>query len=115
MSETSITQERLRNLRAKSGKNQDTVAEACDISRIALARYESGQRMPKMNILAKLAEYYGVTVDYLMGRDETQADQHTIDMEDEQLQLFRSLYNKMDDDQRERAAEYMKFLISQKK
>ena len=70
MSEISITQERLRNLRTQSGKNQDEVAEECGISRIALARYEGGQRMPKINILAKLAECYGVTVDYLMGRDE---------------------------------------------
>ena len=75
MSETSITQERLRNLRAQSGKNQDEVAEECGISRIALARYEGGQRMPKMNILAKLAECYGVTVDYLMGRDEPTSDE----------------------------------------
>ena len=79
MSEISITQERLRNLRAQSGKNQDEVAEECGISRIALARYEGGQRMPKMNILAKLAECYGVTVDYLMGRDEpVQEDQESI-------------------------------------
>lgn len=74
MSETSITQERLRDLRTISGKNQETVAEECGISRIALARYEGGQRMPKMNILAKLAEYYGVTVDYLMGREEPAKD-----------------------------------------
>lgn len=69
--------DRLRELRAAKKLNQDEVAEACGISRIALARYETGTRTPRAVYVARLAEYYGVTVDYLMGRDEVPAPQPT--------------------------------------
>ena len=62
--------DRLRALRAKKGVSQDVVAEACDLSRVALTRYESGARIPVAGNVAKLASYYGVTVDYLLGREE---------------------------------------------
>ena len=67
--------DRLRELRAAKKLNQDEVAEACGISRIALARYETGTRTPRAVYVARLAEYYGVTVDYLMGRDDIPAPQ----------------------------------------
>lgn len=111
MSET--LSERLFRLRNEKGLSQEAAAEAAGVSRVALTRYENGQRMPKMNILDSLAKVYGVTVDYLMGRDETAHQQP--EPVDEQLQLFRSLLSQMNDDQRERAAEYMRFLISQRK
>ena len=61
--------DRLRELRAARKLNQDEVAEACGISRIALARYETGTRTPRAVYVARLAEYYGVSIDYLMGAD----------------------------------------------
>lgn len=61
---------RLCELRHKKGVNQDTAAEACGISRIALARYEGGTRTPRIEIASKLAAYYGVSVDYLLGRED---------------------------------------------
>ena len=62
--------QRLFRLRNEKELSQEAAAEAAGVSRVALTRYENGQRMPKMNILSSLAEVYGVTVDYLMGRDE---------------------------------------------
>ena len=69
MCETDIGK-RLVGLRIIKGVSQDTVAEACNISRVALSRYENGTRMPRIEISSRLAEYYGVSVDYLLGRDE---------------------------------------------
>lgn len=59
----------LRELRNSIGKTQDQVAEACSISKIALARYETGTRTPRIEIASRLADYYGVSVDYLLGND----------------------------------------------
>lgn len=111
MSETSITQERLRNLRAQSGKNQDAVAEECGISRIALARYEGGQRVPKSNILARLAEYYGVTVDYLMGRDEPEQDEVVVPPH---LQETWALFQQLTPEEQNEIREMAKFKIYQR-
>ena len=68
MSDT-VIMVRLKELRAKRGVSQEVAAEGCGISRIALARYENGTRVPTAENTKKLADYYGVTVDYLMGRD----------------------------------------------
>lgn len=86
MSENIITT-RLRQLRDRIGVNQDVVAEACDISRVALTRYENGQRVPRAQIAARLADYYGVTVDYLLGRDDapTQTQEKAPSTIDEQI------------------------------
>ena len=66
---TNSISDRLRDLRAQKGASQDEVAEACDMSRVALARYETGTRIPRAEYVSRLADFYGVTVDYLMGRD----------------------------------------------
>lgn len=63
---------RLKLLRSQKGVNQDVVAESCNMSRIALARYETGARIPRSENAARLADYYGVTVDYILGREEAQ-------------------------------------------
>ena len=69
MCETDIGK-RLIGLRTIKGVSQDTVAEACNISRVALSRYENGSRMPRIEISSRLAEYYGVSVDFLLGKEE---------------------------------------------
>lgn len=71
MSELTIA-DKLKALRSKKGVNQDIAAEACEISRIGLARYETGQRVPRAEIVSRLADYYGVTVDYLLGREDAE-------------------------------------------
>lgn len=67
-------------LRGTTGKTQDQVADACGISKVALARYETGTRKPRIEIASRLAEYYGVSVDYLLGLDDsTSSPAPTID------------------------------------
>lgn len=65
--------DRLKDLRLQKGVNQDIAAEACNMSRVALARYETGTRIPRAENASRLADYYGVTVDYLLGREEHNA------------------------------------------
>ena len=69
--------DRLRELRAQKGVNQDTAAEACGISRVGLARYETNQRIPQVKIAARLADYYGVSVHYLLGEEDTKKESST--------------------------------------
>ena len=63
-----VISERLTKLRDEKGATQEEVAEACGLSRVTLARYENGTRKPIPENLSRLAEYYGKTVDYLLGR-----------------------------------------------
>ncbi len=55
-------------LRKEKRESQRSVAEALGISQSLLSHYEKGAREPGLAFVAKAAEYYGVSCDYLMGR-----------------------------------------------
>lgn len=59
---------RLKQLRLDIGKTQEELAKILDLPRVTYANYESGRREPDNNTLSKLADYFKVSVDYLLGR-----------------------------------------------
>ena len=56
---------RLKELREKRGISQQMAADFCAISKSSVARYENGERIPDIEIAARLADFFGVTMDYL--------------------------------------------------
>ena len=62
--------ERLILERGKKKVSQEAVAKAIGISWRAYNRYESGERSPKIESLVALADYFGVSADYLLGRSD---------------------------------------------
>ncbi len=54
---------KLKELRGE--KNRDSVALALGISSSALGMYENNLRVPRDDIKKKIADFYGVTVQYL--------------------------------------------------
>lgn len=65
-----IFQERLRLCRKKTGKTQEQVAAEMSLPYRSYRRYELGESEPTLTPLAKLADYYGVSMDYLAGRTD---------------------------------------------
>ena len=70
--------DRIKSLREKRGVMQQDVCEALNIEQSTLANYENNRRVPKVEILAKIADYYNVSVDYLLGKDRADAENHRI-------------------------------------
>lgn len=64
------TKEILKELRKKHKLTGKQVAEQCEMSYNVYQMYESGQRNLGVPALCKIADYYGVSVDYLLGRTE---------------------------------------------
>lgn len=60
--------ENLRIQRKKNGLSQEELAEKCDVSRQAIAKWESGESAPSIERLIFLADLYDVTLDELVGR-----------------------------------------------
>lgn len=58
-------------MRKKYGMTQQEVSRLLYITRSTYAYYECGKNVPQYDSLVKLAELYGVTVDYLLGRPGT--------------------------------------------
>ena len=59
--------QRLRALREIQGRDQAEVADSLKLNRVTYNRYETGAREPDLITVARLGEYYGVSVDYLLG------------------------------------------------
>lgn len=57
----------LREIRRERGKTQEQVAEFLHIKQNAYSQYETGRREIPLLLLARLSDYYEVSVDYLLG------------------------------------------------
>lgn len=62
--------ERLKLCRIKSGYTQMQVAIYSDITETSYQNYEKGRKMPKLDILVRIADVYKVSLDYLTGRTD---------------------------------------------
>ena len=60
--------ENIRNLRIDHGLTQKQVAEILNVKQNTYSQYEIGVLNYPIDVLIKLADYYGVSVDYLLGR-----------------------------------------------
>ena len=60
--------ERFNELITTFGTNQTEIAEYCCISRQAITEMKSGRSYPSLDTLVKIAEYFNVCTDYLLGR-----------------------------------------------
>lgn len=62
--------ERLVGLRKINGITQKQLADALSLSEVGIQNYESGRRKPAFDILLALADYFNVSLDYLVGRTD---------------------------------------------
>ena len=60
---------RLKEIRQLKGLKASEVAEQLSISKNSLSEWENGSRVPPCERIVQLADFYGVSVDYLLGRD----------------------------------------------
>jgi transcriptional regulator with XRE-family HTH domain len=62
--------ERLHELRKGAGLTQKELAVRLDLSERLISYYEKGQKRPTMDSLMKIAEYFGVSTDYITGKTD---------------------------------------------
>lgn len=60
----------LKRLREKRRISRKVLSELCGLHSDAVRRYERGESEPTMHALIALADFFGVTVDYLLGREK---------------------------------------------
>lgn len=60
--------ERIKSLREERKITQQELARYLGVSQKTISNYENGERSPDPNTLRKIADYFDVTVDYLLGR-----------------------------------------------
>jgi transcriptional regulator with XRE-family HTH domain len=59
---------RLREIRKSKGISQLKMAMDLNMSQNTISRYETGEREPGINELIKIADYFNISIDYLLER-----------------------------------------------
>ncbi|MBP5662632.1 MAG: helix-turn-helix transcriptional regulator [Clostridia bacterium] len=93
----------LKEYRLRRGWSQKEVAERLFCSPVVYSRYETGVRQPSLEILIKLADLYGISLDELTGRQPP-----AIRILDEQEALLLTAARGADERAREDALDLLK-------
>ena len=73
--ETTPLPNRLKSTRERRGLTQEQVSEKINVEIGTLSGYERAYRKPSPDMLLKLADLYGVSTDYLLGRVDNPTDE----------------------------------------
>lgn len=73
--------DKIKNLRLEKGYDQQDICDFLNIEQSTLSNYENNRRTPKLEMIAKMADFFGVTTDYLLDREVelTKKDKMEID------------------------------------
>jgi transcriptional regulator with XRE-family HTH domain len=103
--------ERLRELRLRRRISQEEVARHIGITRSAYSHYEINNRQPVYETLIKLAAYFDVSLDYIIGGAQSKSKgEQSITPDNREI---LSLFQHMSQEQRERSINLITDLIRQ--
>ena len=74
---------RLKVLRAEKGITQADIAQYLEVSQQTVGSWENEKSTPKFDMLLKIADYFNVSTDYLLGREG-----HNVSLSEEQKKLL---------------------------
>lgn len=103
----------LKSLRESRKITQSQLGEYLGAKKSAISLWESGKRQPDQETLVRIATYFDVTVDYLLGREEQSSipqEKAPADLRAEAKKILES----MSDDEYEAALQYLRFVKFQK-
>ncbi len=96
-------QERLKNLRLEKNLTQKQVAQRLNISQQAYGQWETGKLNPKKETIQMFANFFNVSIDYLLGNT---------DNKDEEMQILLrgTLEGLTDEEKKQFEIEFKEFL-----
>ena len=69
MMENKVFADRIRDLRLKKGMTQQKLGNVVGVTSTGISYWESGKAIPNFETLKKISNYFGVSIDYLSGKD----------------------------------------------
>lgn len=103
----------LKRLRKERNLTQNQLAEALNISQSTVASWEKGTRQPTIDFLPTLAEFYGISIDSLLGMiDESEQEQPKTPLTPE-AKILAAGVDKMPEADRKRAIDIMTMVFNQ--
>ena len=107
---------RLRDLRESKNLQQKDIAKELDVLEATVSNWETGKRIPYSDMLIKLANFFEVSVDYLLGNENTNnLDKELMEQEALKKVLQKSGFMGKDEDLSEKELDkLMKFVNANK-
>lgn len=108
---------RLRALREEKNITQEELGRILGTSHVTIGRYENGERIPKLDILIDLANYFDVSLDYLLFRSDKKEVSSSKDKSNNLTILNTNLpivedFNKLNEEGKKEAEKRVKELTS---
>jgi transcriptional regulator with XRE-family HTH domain len=66
--------QRLKTIRTERNVNQKQLAEAMGVTQGTIGNWETAKRAPDLVMVGQLAEFFAVSVDFLLGRDTSEGE-----------------------------------------
>jgi transcriptional regulator with XRE-family HTH domain len=66
--------ERLKEVRKRYNLTQEELAAILGVSRSSVTKYEANDRYPEIDLIVKAANYFSISVDYLLDRNPSHAE-----------------------------------------
>ncbi len=85
---------RIQQLRKEKGMSQDNLSAFLEVAQVTVSQYESGRSYPSVSVLLKMAEFFDVSTDYILGLSDIRGvlkSGITTDDEAEVINNYRSL------------------------
>ena len=105
----------IRDLRAKKNISQSKLAKILNVHQTAVSQWEKNRTFPDTETLKKIADYFGVSVDYLVGHTSTRID---FSLENKSNDSFTYEISKesedLTDEEKDRILAFVRFTKSQR-
>nr|DAX05604.1 MAG TPA: Repressor protein CI [Bacteriophage sp.] len=66
--------DKLKELRISKNLSQEELSEILEVGKSSISNWETGKATPTFDMLTKIAQYFGVTIDYLLNFGQEDAD-----------------------------------------
>ena len=105
---------RIKQLRNEKNINQDVLAKLLGLEIAGISKLETGRVPLKDEYIVKLAEYFGVSTDYLLGKSDIRNPENT-DLDKLQIGLSTKDYSNISDEQLKQIEDFAKFVLKDNK
>lgn len=111
---------RIRPLREEKNIEQKQLALELKVSQPTISDWETGRKQPSSKSAAKIADYFGVSLDYLLGRSDDQDPQDTknspsieeLFADDPKGLVIYNMYRQLPPEAKPAAEKYLEYLVS---
>lgn len=103
-----IIEKRIKQLRINQKISQQELGNILGVTKVSVSCYENGKRVPSLDTLIKIAEYFNTSLDYLVGREKKiyneESNKYVGAISEQDIELiyelkhYPNLYNKITKD-----------------